>query len=118
MAEPDPRLTVSAVAEEIGVSVATLRTWERRYQVGASAHQPGRHRLYTARDVARLRRMRQLIAQGITAAEAARVADGAHDSRPEPRPRKDPGAASVGPAVVRTLVNASLALDAAAVRRS
>lgn len=73
-------LTVAAVARRMGVAPATLRTWDRRYGVGPSEHQPGAHRRYTPADLARLEHMRRLVIAGIPPAEAARAArDAAFD---------------------------------------
>ena len=71
---PEARLTVAAVAHRLGVAPATLRTWARRYGLGPSKHEAGAHRRYTAADVARLHTMRRLTLEGVTPAEAARVA--------------------------------------------
>lgn len=70
----DPGLTVAAVARRLGVAPATLRTWDRRYGLGPSAHESGAHRRYGAEDVARLEHMRRLIVSGVTPADAAREA--------------------------------------------
>lgn len=67
-------LTVAAVARRLGVAPATLRTWDRRYGLGPTEHQPGHHRRYSARDLARLSAMRQLILAGMAPVEAARLA--------------------------------------------
>jgi MerR family transcriptional regulator, light-induced transcriptional regulator len=69
-----PALTVAAVARRLGVAPATLRTWDRRYGLGPSAHTAGQHRRYDAVDLARLGVMRRLTLDGVTPAEAARVA--------------------------------------------
>lgn len=81
MAEPgpeaeveEPHLTVAAVARRLGVAPATLRTWDRRYGLGPSAHAAGAHRRYSPADVARLQAMRRLSAEGVPPAEAARLA--------------------------------------------
>src|SRR4051794_36415110 len=71
---PEPALTVAAVARRLGVAPATLRTWDRRYDLGPSAHTAGAHRRYTAADVARLTLMRRLTLQGVAPAEAAAIA--------------------------------------------
>ncbi|MEK8145877.1 B12-binding domain-containing protein [Streptomyces sp. M10(2022)] len=51
-----------------------MRTWDRRYGLGPEAHTGGRHRRWTARDVARLERMCAWTATGLPPAEAARLA--------------------------------------------
>ncbi|RJK92620.1 MerR family transcriptional regulator [Vallicoccus soli] len=69
-----PALTVAAVARRLGVAPATLRTWDRRYGLGPSAHTAGAHRRYTASDLQRLSLMRRLTHEGVAPAEAARIA--------------------------------------------
>jgi MerR family transcriptional regulator, light-induced transcriptional regulator len=71
---PVVSLTVAAVARRLGVAPATLRTWDRRYGLGPSEHTAGAHRRYAPEDVERLGVMRRLILEGVTPAEAARVA--------------------------------------------
>ena len=72
--EVEEKLTVAAVARRIGVAPATLRTWDRRYGLGPSAHVEGEHRRYCPRDVAKLTTMRRLIVAGVTPSEAAEQA--------------------------------------------
>jgi DNA-binding transcriptional MerR regulator len=67
-------LTVAAVARRIGVAPATLRTWDRRYGLGPSAHEAGEHRRYCPQDLARLTLMRRLISTGVAPCEAAEQA--------------------------------------------
>lgn len=71
---PEAVLGVAAVARRLGVATGTLRTWDRRYGLGPSGHTAGSRRRYTARDLARLEVMRGLMIEGVTPAEAARVA--------------------------------------------
>ncbi len=71
---PAARLTVSTVAHRLGVAPSTLRTWDRRYGLGPSAHTAGAHRRYTPDDLARLETMRRLTLEGVGPGEAARVA--------------------------------------------
>jgi DNA-binding transcriptional MerR regulator len=58
----------------LGIAPATLRTWDRRYGIGPSAHAPGRHRRYSPQDIARLETMRHALVRGVGPAEAARYA--------------------------------------------
>jgi DNA-binding transcriptional MerR regulator len=67
-------LTVAAVARQIGVAPATLRTWARRYGLGPSGHEAGDHRKYCASDLAKLTLMRRLISAGVAPADAAEQA--------------------------------------------
>ncbi len=69
-----PGLTVAAVARRLGVAPATLRTWDRRYGLGPTAHAAGAHRRYTASDLARLEQMRRLVLSGVASADAAAMA--------------------------------------------
>ena len=64
-------LTVAAVARRIGVAPATLRTWDRRYGMGPSAHEAGEHRRYHPSDLAKLILMRRLISSGVAPSDAA-----------------------------------------------
>ncbi|MGN8246927.1 MerR family transcriptional regulator [Cellulomonas soli] len=103
LGEPSaPALTVAGVARRLGVAPATLRTWDRRYGLGPSAHAPGQHRRYTPQDVDRLLVMRRLTVDGVAPAEAARAALAAGSTGESPRP------ATVTPAHV---VDAAVAGD-------
>ena len=70
----DDGLSAGAIARRLGVAVTTLRTWHQRYGLGPSQHVSGRHRRYTAEDLARLEIMQRLAAEGVAPAEAARWA--------------------------------------------
>ena len=74
MAIAEGHLSVAAVARLLGLAPSTLRTWDRRYGLGASSHEPGSHRRYSPSDVARLMMMRRLIATGVAPNEAAEIA--------------------------------------------
>lgn len=85
-APEEASLGVAAVARRLGVATGTLRTWDRRYGVGPTSHATGTRRRYTATDLARLEVMRRLMLEGVTPAEAARVALGADVSAAAGRP--------------------------------
>jgi methanogenic corrinoid protein MtbC1 len=59
------------VAELLGVSPVTLRSWSARYGIGPPAGGAGRHRRYSDADVRRLQRMQRLVARGMPSAEPA-----------------------------------------------
>lgn len=67
-------LTIGSVSRLLGVAASTLRTWDRRYDLGPSERTDGQHRRYTQVDVARLALVRQLTLRGAQPAEAARAA--------------------------------------------
>ena len=73
-AHADRSRTVSSVADELGVSASTLRTWERRYGLGPARREAGSRRRYQPEDVERLRAMVNHVHAGIPAAEAAKRA--------------------------------------------
>jgi DNA-binding transcriptional MerR regulator len=68
-------LRIGEVAQRTGVEPALLRAWERRYRVLLPRRSEGGFRLYGDEDVERVKRMQQLIAGGVSAAEAARLVD-------------------------------------------
>jgi MerR family transcriptional regulator, light-induced transcriptional regulator len=71
---PDATLRIGELARRTGVSADLLRAWERRYALLEPSRSPGGYRLYSAGDEARIRSMQAHLAQGLSAAEAARLA--------------------------------------------
>jgi len=67
-------ITVAAVAGRLGVAPSTLRTWDRRYDLGPSERVAGAHRRYSDVDVARLLIMRRLTLEGVAPSDAASIA--------------------------------------------
>ena len=105
-----PRLTVAAVARRMGIAPATLRTWDRRYGLGPSAHAAGRHRRYGPEDVARLERMQRALLRGASPAEAARYARSSEPSQAdqEALAGTDPtGSAEPGPRLLSGVLGTS-----------
>jgi MerR family transcriptional regulator, light-induced transcriptional regulator len=87
---PSPAmLRIGELSRRVGVSEYVLRAWERRYGLLRPARSAGGFRLYSHADVNRVRRMRELLAQGLSAAEAARTTlaepDGQFDRQPDER---------------------------------
>jgi DNA-binding transcriptional MerR regulator len=64
-------MSVGEVAKRAGVSTSTLRAWERRYGVLQPARSSGGHRRYGPADLARVRRMLDLTAEGWSTEAAA-----------------------------------------------
>ncbi len=85
-----PRLTVAAAARRLGVAPSTLRTWERRYGIGPSEHEAGRHRRYGPDDLARLELMQHALLRGVSPGDAARFAMTARLPRPDADPPDGP----------------------------
>jgi methanogenic corrinoid protein MtbC1 len=63
--------TIKRAAELTGISVATLRAWERRYGVVSPQRSDGGYRLYGPDDVRALAIMNSLVNEGWAAREAA-----------------------------------------------
>lgn len=69
----DVGLRITAVAGLTGLSVHTIRAWERRYGVPSPPRSSGRQRLYTRDDVAALQRMHELSRSGMPLSSAASI---------------------------------------------
>jgi MerR family transcriptional regulator, light-induced transcriptional regulator len=65
-------LRIGEVARRTGVTVPTLRAWERRYGLLDPARTDGGHRLYSDDDVEHVRAMQRLLNDGWSAGAAAR----------------------------------------------
>jgi len=65
---------IGELSRRTGVSPELLRAWELRYGLLEPSRTAGRFRLYSEADVARVRRMRANLADGLSASEAARAA--------------------------------------------
>jgi methanogenic corrinoid protein MtbC1 len=94
---------VGELARRVGVAPETLRAWERRYSVLRPQRTEAGYRVYGSADVARARRMRELIESGWAAGEAARAVN----ETPEP---EAPGATGAS----NELLSALLGFDATA----
>jgi DNA-binding transcriptional MerR regulator len=87
-----PLLRIGELSRRLAVSEHVLRAWESRYGLLQPVRSPGGFRLYSAADEARIRRMQAYLAQGLSAAEAARAAldDGPGAHLPEPAAGSEP----------------------------
>jgi DNA-binding transcriptional MerR regulator/methylmalonyl-CoA mutase cobalamin-binding subunit len=79
MSDTDSAATYSikAVAAATGLTVETLRAWERRYRVIEPKRGAGGHRLYTTHDVSRLRRLHETTARGHAIGKIAHLSNDA-----------------------------------------
>ena len=66
-------LRIGALSKRAGVSEHVLRAWETRYGLLSPTRSSGGFRLYSEADVRRVQRMRAFLADGLSAAEAARA---------------------------------------------
>ena len=67
-------MRIGELSRRTGVTPELLRAWEQRYGLLRPARSQGGFRLYSVEDEARVRRTTALIADGLSAAEAARMA--------------------------------------------
>src|SRR3954447_7126199 len=73
MTAPDerPTLRIGELSRRVGVSDHLLRAWETRYGLLHPSRSTGGYRLYSEADADRIRRMKEHLAAGLSAAEAA-----------------------------------------------
>ncbi len=104
MSAEQSRWRIKEFAGIVGVPEATLRAWERRYDLLSPERTSGGFRLYTHADERRIRSMQAHMARGIAAAEAASLAlsESAAEIVPPARPA----------AVVDALLEAAETFDA------
>lgn len=101
-----PRYNTKAVVRDTGVPADTFRAWERRYGVPMPHRTGGGQRLYSERDVAVIRWLRDRTAEGLTISQAVRLLESdetATETPPQP---------VAWPQLERQLVEALLELDA------
>lgn len=116
--------TIKRVAELTGISLSTLRAWERRYGVVTPQRSEGRYRLYSDADVRTLAIMAALVHDGWSASEAAaetlsRLGDGPRADGIRALADQDPTTppSSRDPVGLADLVHAANDLHAADVAR-
>ena len=73
ISESSPVLRIGELSRRVGVSGHLLRAWERRYGLLQPVRSEGGFRLYTEADERRIRQMRDHLARGLSAAEAAQA---------------------------------------------
>lgn len=102
-AKPRVAMTIKEAGELLQVPAPTLRSWERRYGLPSTPRSLGGHRRYTFEALNQLRLMRDEIAVGRPAADAARWVRGLLDEANPERGRID------------AILAASTAMDASAI---
>lgn len=76
-----PLFNTKAVSQETGVPADTFRAWERRYGVPQPQRTEGGHRLYSQRDIALIRWLRDRTAEGMTISQAIALMDSDGESK-------------------------------------
>src|SRR3954471_16951203 len=97
MAEP-AYLRIGELSRRTGVTPELLRAWERRYGLLRPERTEGGFRLYSHADLRRVEAMREHLARGVSAAQAAALA-----ASPAPAAEAEPVAADVGAALEHAL---------------
>ncbi len=65
-----PLYNIGVVSRMTGISMATLRAWERRYEFPSASRTMGGHRLYSEKDIMQLRWVRDRIEEGMQTAQS------------------------------------------------
>lgn len=66
----EPLYNIGVVSRMTKISMATLRAWERRYEFPESKRTMGGHRLYSEKDIIRLRWVKERVDEGMQTAQA------------------------------------------------
>lgn len=90
---PAAALRIGELSRRLGVSDHVLRAWERRYGLLQPVRTAGGFRLYSEADLDRVRRMQAHLANGLSAAQAARAAI---DEEPTGERRASPDGPLIG----------------------
>jgi DNA-binding transcriptional MerR regulator/methylmalonyl-CoA mutase cobalamin-binding subunit len=75
MSDKEAEYSIKAVALATGLSVETLRAWERRYQIVEPKRDGSGHRIYTGSAISRLRRLRETTDRGHPIGKIAHLSD-------------------------------------------
>jgi DNA-binding transcriptional MerR regulator/predicted component of type VI protein secretion system len=95
--------SIKAVAVATGLSVETLRAWERRYAIVTPARDASGHRVYAGSDVARLRRLREATDRGHPIGKIAHLSDAELNTLLIERQEDNPNAAAAQTLAARIL---------------
>ena len=106
--------TIKHAAEMVGVNVATLRAWERRYGIGAPQRTESGYRLYDDEALLALTTMNALVSDGMAPRQAAEETRRRLEVAPLPAPPVETSGAT---AATEDLLLAAERLDVGAVAR-
>ncbi len=67
----DPKFTIKSVSLQTGIRPVTLRAWERRHDILTPFRAKNRYRLYSERDIATLRWVKNRLDTGMTISSVA-----------------------------------------------
>ena len=104
MAQPPPLAQLStapvfntkAVALETGVPADTFRAWERRYGMPRPQRTAGGHRLYSERDIAIIRWLRDRTNEGVNISHAVLLLANTLDASAADTPAGNDSARAIG----------------------
>lgn len=96
-----PVYTIKTVVQVTGITPATLRAWERRYNVLSPSRSDGGYRLYSEHDIATLLWLKEQLDAGVAISRAVALLDRYHEAGEAPElamsldrlPGQPPGAA-------------------------
>jgi MerR family transcriptional regulator, light-induced transcriptional regulator len=103
-----PVFNTKAVARETGVPADTFRAWERRYGTPQPQRTPGGHRLYSERDIAIIRWLRDRTNEGVNISHAVLLLTNTLDASAIAMPAGNDEARAIGQLIdeiVRALMN-------------
>src|SRR3954471_20745810 len=98
-----PVFNTKAVAYETGVPADTFRAWERRYGVPRPQRTPGGHRLYSERDIAIIRWLRDRTDEGVNISHAVLLLTNTLDAAAIHMPTGNDGARALGQLIVEII---------------
>jgi len=82
--DDSPLYTIKTVVQITGMTPATLRAWERRYNVLSPGRSNGGYRLYSVRDIATLLWLKGQVEAGVTISRAVALLERYHEAGEEP----------------------------------
>src|SRR5215216_2515246 len=91
-----PVFNTKAVARETGVPADTFRAWERRYGMPRPQRTPGGHRLYSERDIAVIRWLRDRTDEGVNISHAVLLLTNTLDTPAISSPASNDEARAIG----------------------